>query len=97
MSGGLRSILFPEIGPADVQLPLTSQTLRLSVFALPSSLPAATDVNRKNDASSGFANPLPAPVAVQASAMLFACHAPSGDAHDTTGGVWSSQTSPTPS
>ena len=60
MTGALRSILLPAIGPAVAQLPATSQTTRLSVLALAVSMPAATDVTSENEASAGFASPLPA-------------------------------------
>src|SRR5215471_4647871 len=89
MTGPLRSIIFPPITAA-VQLPAISQTRRLLVLAFASSVPVAIDVDSENDASLGFASPLPLSLAVHASVTLFACHAPSGEAQLTLGAIVSS-------
>src|SRR5262245_27505676 len=89
MTGAFRSILFPLI-TAVVQLPAASQTTRLLVLAFAFSVPAAIDVNNENEASLGFASPLPLSLAVQANATLSACHAASGEAQTTVGVIASS-------
>src|SRR5262245_48650572 len=86
MTGPFRSTLLP-LTTAVVQLPATSQTTRLLVLALAFSAPAATDVNNENEASPGFASPLPLSPAVHASVTLSACHVPSGEAQMTLGAI----------
>src|SRR5262245_25025614 len=93
IAGPFRSTLLPPIDPAVAQLPATSQTLRLPVAALAFSVPGATDVVNENAASAGFTSPDPLSPAVQASATLSACHAPSGTAHAMVGAIVSATVS----
>src|SRR5262245_19180313 len=89
MTEPLRSILLP-LTAAVVQLPATSHTIRLFVLAVALSSPAAIAVTSENAASPASARPLPLSLAVHSSATLSACHKPSGDAHETLGGIVSS-------
>src|SRR5262245_1407368 len=89
MTGPLRSILLPLI-TAVVQLPATSHTRRVFVLAFAFSAPAATAVASENEASPASARPVPLSLAVHSSATLSACHAPSGEAQTTLGGIVSS-------
>src|SRR6266705_2698304 len=87
MVGGLLSSLFPEIGPAVVQLPSLSQIDRVAVAPFAVSVPAETLVVRENDASTAFASPLWLSLAVQRIDTSRLCQAPSGAPHVMSGGA----------
>src|SRR5436190_5686731 len=89
MSGAFLSTLFPPTGPAAAQLPAPSQTVRLPVGALASSVPAATLVESVKFASAAFDKPDPPSLLEQASETSAACHEPSGDAQLMAGIVLS--------
>ena len=78
MPGPCLSTLLPVMGPATAQFPALSQTLRLSVGASESSVPAATSVESEKLASPGLARPEPPSLAVQAMPTSAACQAASG-------------------
>ncbi len=59
MLGAFLSTLLPPTGPAALQLPATSHTLRLPVAAAAVSVPAGTFVDRLNWESLGVTRPEP--------------------------------------
>ncbi len=79
------STMLPVMGPAVVQLPAASHTLRLAVAASAVSVPWGTAVARENEPSAGSARPEPTSVAVQAMLTSPACHCPSAATHSTSG------------
>src|SRR5947209_5066613 len=87
MIGTFLSTLSPVYGPAVVQLPATSHTVRLGVVAEPVSVPVGMLVVRVRDASPGLARPDPASPAVHAMEISAALQPVGGVTHDTVGGV----------
>jgi len=92
MLGAFLSILLPAIGPAVVEFPALSATLRLLVEALLVSVLLATFIVRLKLASAVFARPEVASLALHAMLTSLACHALSAVPHDTIGAVLSTLT-----
>src|SRR5881296_2083147 len=89
MVGAFLSTMFPQTGPAVVELSARSSTAWVPVHALFVSVSAGTLVESEKLASARFARPDRLSAAVHATPTSVACHTPSAVAHDTTGSVLS--------
>lgn len=88
--GRFLSTLLPAMGPACVEWPSASKTVRVLVWALSVSVSAGTFVDSEKLASEVLAKPEPLSLAVQLMLTSLTCHRPSAALQLTSGAVVSS-------
>src|SRR5215212_9246601 len=89
MLGAFLSTLFPPMGPAVVQLPALSQTVRVPVEALVVSVSTATFVESEKERSEALTKPETLSLAAQVIFTSPECHNPSAGSQETEGAVLS--------